>query len=827
MALNQQGVRNVGARQVYESYMAILRISPNDYTNSWLDDTTLPFRTLKDSGNVDHKIILSDSDGNRLGLCFIPRVRRMRVQNANGSYVNNQEVINCTLKPDSADGETFITTSLHIRSTAIFGKERRTDRISPLQVFEKNNKFTDSYNLLLYPIESPNDDSYFNAKNKHSLVNYNSSVPLQDQLEASLKKKPLSWFTNTSNVAASEIVKIDGKVVYTTNDNFEEVPVLYTRDYVLGHYSGHTTYVTSDVLTEFAGALSTPNKTAENQTVATRLSFLRLDKMVWNKVAQIVSGEKRHTVGRYSQLGADESESICGELFGTVSPPQSTSPLIGVSVPDGMICYNAMPIHRFLFHCARNEIFNIKCETTAGTISNSYYNTCVNAGKITSAYSSDPGVGSKLVRSYALCDGKELTYDNYKALSVKNANLYSLNDNGSVKRASGTTGKPTQATPTGFFKAMLDSNPNKAKLKMPETPDLLSFSNVAMRYLRGLNWLTTIGVDKPINPRTDYSEDMFKDCNYKIEVVPGETTGAVEKNLKDVGSYRTMYDFRIRNVDHKHYCFSSQKGEPFWPNKQDPMYVEPGLVECSFRLFHRTYKFFVEMDVNFTLERELWEEDLMKVGTGRFWRHLFTYSFTDVRNEKDNFKQTQAYLYGATPVRTAGLHAWKVTKDSNGNEGLTNNFEEQVSAGEYFIQNSELTPIAVNKTQRRKQLYALNMAEAKAPISIMGRGGETYSERRVSAKCRKGSRFHHTHDGHYAKVWTGGYQLMAYDPEMADNYEFVARFVTSLPHAETSSMGEVSETKDTTDVTIGDKTVPFDNTLPEPPSLNFLPLLKV
>lgn len=788
--------------------MAILRISPNDYNGDWIDDTSLILKTLKNSDGTDNKVTLSDSDGNELGVKFKPKARRMRVIGETGEYVE-QNVINMVLV---AESEAFISSSLHVRSTIILNEKGQVGRISPLQIYSKNNAYLDAYDVVMYPVESPNDDDYFNSRNKLNLIDYKSSVPLNKQMEESLYQKSPAWFDE--NVNESEIVKVDGKIVYVSNKDYEEIPVLYTRDYVLGHCSGHTTYISPNIRAKYIGNQSGSSKTIDGGTVATKLSYLRLDKMVWEKVGQIVAGEKRHTTGRYNNLGASENESITQRLFGTLSVPLLTAPLVGQGVPEGTIAYNAIAPHRYFFHLMRQEARNLYDETNDTSRMSAALRGYIADGKISMARPAEPGFSAEIVKEYALCDGKAITYDNYKALSTKNANIYQTNKRGNAVRD--TDGKPLAATLTGALEAVKISNDGVLK-----TPCLLDMGSNAMRYLRGLNWVSSIGVDSAISPERDYREDMFTDNNYQIQVVEGTDVGAVKKNLKDVGSYRCMYDFKIRNEKHFHYCFSNQPGNPVWPGS-DQMYAYTTQTPKTFRFFGKSYTYYVTTTGIRSLDTQLWTS-LLTPNAEYFWNDLFTYSFTNERRTQSAYKQTQAFLYGCTPIRTAGLHAWRVQSDGVPRD----DFEDRVTEGEFFIQNSTLTPIEADKTKRKEQLYMLNMAEGRAPISYTGKGGGSAFQERYSAKCKRGSKFHHTHDGWRVSAARGGYTIAKTTDDEAEKYNYVSRCVTSLPVGEAGELGELESSSTSKTVTIGDQQVTVDTSLSAPPSMNFMPLLKV
>jgi hypothetical protein len=81
---DRYNVRNVAQKEVYDSYMGILRISPNLVYDVDEDDATDMLHTLADFRNEynskyendsdrEIKVQVSDSDGNMLPIYFIPR----------------------------------------------------------------------------------------------------------------------------------------------------------------------------------------------------------------------------------------------------------------------------------------------------------------------------------------------------------------------------------------------------------------------------------------------------------------------------------------------------------------------------------------------------------------------------------------------------------------------------------------------------------------------------------------------------------------------------------------------------------------------------------
>ena len=72
--------RNVAQKEVYDSYMGILRISPISLNDSDIDDPTQFVNALYDEEKQERmKIILSDSDGNVLPVKFSPRAFEQKV----------------------------------------------------------------------------------------------------------------------------------------------------------------------------------------------------------------------------------------------------------------------------------------------------------------------------------------------------------------------------------------------------------------------------------------------------------------------------------------------------------------------------------------------------------------------------------------------------------------------------------------------------------------------------------------------------------------------------------------------------------------------------
>lgn len=161
-----------------------------------------------------------------------------------------------------------------------------------------------------------------------------TNKPRHVQMEENLFNQSLDWYKNvlasekirTNNLGfeTDQQVKVAGKAVNTFNVNNEDVPVFYTRDYVLGHYEGHTVKDKDNVnnakdnwVDEMSGAQKVVFD--DDTDTFTRLSWIRFDDLIWDTIDEIISGKIRHSgSGRYTDMGAqnDSGTKIIEELFG-------------------------------------------------------------------------------------------------------------------------------------------------------------------------------------------------------------------------------------------------------------------------------------------------------------------------------------------------------------------------------------------------------------------------------------------------------------------------------------------------------------------------------
>ena len=562
-------VRNVAQKEIYDSYMGILRISPNlDNNNKMVDDPTDFLTTL---GNSD--VQLSSSNGDPLPVHFVPySFLTSNIYINEGGNISRQEknIINITTDTtlSNVSGNTYVSKEFIARSSLhlIDSQYKKQSRIaiasgcSPA-VAEQRAK---GDGILMYPIESPNDSTYFNNKNGFELFDKNSNIPRDEQVEKSLLSKKLDWYnaaindeilfttdekinpTGVTKEITSHRVIVNNQYINHFNDNNEEIPVLYTRDYVLGHYEGHT-QITDKAKRETLKTTFLPPSSQVNEITdynkITKLSWIRFDNLVWECLDEVLAGKLRHVNGRYKNLGTGVSNITGGEtnqkansietkLFGNNNEyneykatnlydnePQSlwvdyTAPLVGKGVQEGMIMYHAMPFLRFWFHRCRQVLFNMmeykkqynaayKNDTTQWedmiTEERNELNTFFDEGAITPCCKASITPHHSLVKDFLLCNGKEVNLTNFPNISLNNGNLLKDTDKDGITTINLIKGK--QSTPnknkkfpqkqkndwaenTTYY-ALQASSPSGNNIKLP---NLFNFKEKYPRFIRGLNW---------------------------------------------------------------------------------------------------------------------------------------------------------------------------------------------------------------------------------------------------------------------------------------------------------------------------------------------------
>jgi hypothetical protein len=165
--------------------MGILRISPNTMYGRDADDPTLLLNTLVDFDNVffetDNKnkhieVQLSDSDGNLLPIRFVPKVFRTEKVFTGTEYLPKNLINICT----------FVNRNIHVSnkmsSRSTIELVNPHEKKSQLLIASGVDNTLNADEILFYPLEAPNDDDFFNNKNKLFLFNSNDSTPRHEQM---------------------------------------------------------------------------------------------------------------------------------------------------------------------------------------------------------------------------------------------------------------------------------------------------------------------------------------------------------------------------------------------------------------------------------------------------------------------------------------------------------------------------------------------------------------------------------------------------------------------------------------------------------------------
>lgn len=568
-------IRNVSDREIYDSYMGILRISPNQMSPSndkLIDDPTSHLNSILNVDVLNKKqtqmeIQLSDSDGNELPIVFVPKARTTYM----GSYSSNSTssslylpIINIVTKIKD-EASLYISKSFKSYSTIYLDNTADTlseddlndnlndIRLSSLQILSKSGNYE---NLVLYPVESPHDSQYFNNKNYLNLVDYSYTDRIKNR-EETLLTKSHDWYEENipanldeNGFEKSERVRVGdfyeeyydedgniklkksgGRYVTTYNNEGETIPVLYTRDYVMGHYDGHNVKINNGIKDKWIGSKSSI-RDRENFNQVTKLSWLRFDDLVWDVVDNALRGDLRHTKGRYKKLGENEGDNVIDALFagGTSALCDDaslsegdillkTAPLVAQGVQPGLIVYNAMSFQRYMFHVTRqmccnmdyqfnkyvfdnknNAIskgddwnINIKGEEKTwgdfnilGRLIKKYKN----QGLITPAPQGALSAVQNLSKNFAFCDGREITYSNYPNLNLSNNKIFDLKGilpkNYTKKEDNKIEDKDFVISEKSW--EIVENDNYQIYNFIKKTPELYSLYDSSPRFLRALNW---------------------------------------------------------------------------------------------------------------------------------------------------------------------------------------------------------------------------------------------------------------------------------------------------------------------------------------------------
>lgn len=774
--------REVAQKEVYDSFYGMLRVSPNidPITRELIDNPTI------DTCTLNKNIILSDSNGNELPLIFTPKAKTTRL-------IDNKELdlVNMTI---NLNNDVFIRNSLNLRSTLTLNNSWNSSGKSSFEIRSLKSGVGSSsvYNVLLYPSDSPFTSEYFNSEEKFiELDDISGNYP--QQIKDELFKIPLSSYKLIDD---SQFVRINGNIIYTSNEINEKVPILYTHDYALGVRKGHSGKTTQEVKNKWIKE----DSILINSGNFTKLSYINIDKLVWKAISNIVSGDIRHYKGRYDELGKDKTISIL-ERYGNPFDKENrsintdeddnnfpkTAPLIAQGVPSGLIMYNAMSLSDYLFYATKEELRNKKEEGKTIDFPSDDSGLTI----ITQNNKSDKGFTKTLGREFICCDGRDINYNNYPNMNTSNKKLFDVDaDNFDLVKRN-TDNSPIE----------LSINDRKGVYAgihgLKSTPPLLETDDKSLRYIRSFNWTSgTHDLDdsKPMNI-INFNESSLKNNNLTIEVIPKEFDEHgyfnVVKDINKLGMYRVNYDFnQSKGNSHYHYSFSGELGQNSH-NYEQAVWDFPSGNGCEVN-----YKWHLNTDL---LKR-----------------------FTEGDDNSDQWfnycLNLQSEYNGMTAIKTSGLYAFNTyyyNKNGNYNTGGTSNhIESLIDNGQLYInngvydENNKLETIKKDKSERLKQLVKINEVEGRSPISYFGGSNNLYIRNRWQTRASRGI------SGNRRAYWvgynyTGGYSIVK-NTGKGNN---INRCITSLPVPDKEKLGikELSETSQ----------------LPIPSSINLLPLLKI
>lgn len=577
-------VRSVAPRQVYDSYMGILRISPN-YNE---DDPTTLLET------IDEEIKLSDSNGTKLPITFIPKEF--------GKWINIQTKV---------DDNVYVTKTFTSRSTL---------KLSKMIILNNLIKGTTN-GILIYPTNRPssNDTDYFNYDNTHKFWTDDNTTWVIDQkrhekVEKKLLEQKLSWYNDTSKVKDVEKVKVGGQYVTQTNNSGEEVPILYTHDYILGVASNGTT--TNEL----------PTETIEDEEVSiiedhvtvlngncTRLSWERIDKIIWDNLDTYLN-YRDDMDDRFSDISifdkgttyqAEPSKVLSGKDTSEKEEQKwrANAPLLARGVQDGIIMYHAMPFNRYWFHRCRQVLTNMeisdpewaKIDINKTSVQFPKWDDMDDPEKqqlsqakwaklITAASKASLTPHHSLVKDYLLCNGKEVTIKNFVKnfpnINLKNYNLFNISQKGAYATKDTNTNKYnvidySKTTYEGTTHYAVFNSLGKGK----KLPDLFNFTDFAPRFIRGLNFSFNNGSSYIISDEvkfgdgTQYTQNRVdtlaksssnfimgyseKDLTSSKDIL-GKASKYFSKEITDVSEcYDSSFDYLDKKWKHYHLLFSS------------------------------------------------------------------------------------------------------------------------------------------------------------------------------------------------------------------------------------------------------------------------------
>lgn len=842
-------VRAVQSRQVYDSYMGILRISPNDGE----DD---PTRLLEKIGS---ELKLSDSNGHQLPITFISK----EFTDDNWIYVQTK-----------ATGNVYVSKSFTSRSTLKLTKGTVNAETSRIIIFEDLSS-KETKGILMYPNKRPSSDDslYFNLNNRHGFWTEKNEKWVTDGeryklVEQNLLKQKLSWYdgyknaeTKEKNVEEREKVQIDDTYLTQTNNYGEEVPILYTHDYILGTSSTGTTKVFPEL--DEGTHVNKINENAECN--CTKLSWERIDNIIWEKLNEFLNcrDDKDDRFSDTSFLSNNPTYQADSKTFSNdITGWKANAPLLARGVQDGLIMYHAMPFNRYWFHRCRQVLTNMEFSGSnwldIDPNEKNELNTAKTNKLITAASKATLTPHHSLVKDYLLCNGKEVSVANFPNINLKNDKFFDISQKGSYATKNTTTNKyniRTQKLGTTHY-AVFNS------LSSKKLPDLFNFENLSPRFIRGLNFSFSKDQDDDAeensyiisdevnfdtkNHRVDnlwessstyimgYCEDD-KDCTIqKIGDVFGKHSKFFPKEITNVSKlYNSSSDYLDRKWKHYHLLFSVDSSDRNGTNEffiakskyhdngrygREDLDSKSNSVSNSSLVSNPKLRFRIDWEsiineVNKEIEEKKQQEDfnvlVKNVGAdGKLNDGWIKYCLYNSNGKLEN-----THYFNFQPIPTVGLFFNSNVDGKCDTYDFTNYYYYDAEGKQHKI--GSLNDISAKKLKQLK--IKMNESEGIWPISVAGKAMFSIEHQHTWVRKRR-----HGTDQEYGNLYkhdVGKYYFHGGTFDAVDSYAnetyipyngYLWRTMTSLPLTNCEKLG-------CGDLTDYDENVDKEEKLPDDP----------
>lgn len=861
--MNFINLRNVANQEINESFSGILRISPNEKDGIKLDDPTPLLYT------IGEKLDLSDSAGNYIGISFIPQIYTTHVQgliteDENGQFndVPKVNLVNITQKVK----DLYCTSELHISPTLYIDLNREEAKKAPVQIVNKNG-------ILLFPIEAPIDERYINYRGKRG------DKPIKNILDELLATDEIY----TSPEYEDYHVKVNGKKIFRmkkpspnlipdTSDkeiSATLVPELYLHDYVLGQSAGHTYRPTADELSgvDKNSRISTlPEKIhkeieRDSTSRVTQLSFIEIEKLIWSLLEGAVKGSYRSFDGRYKGLYPvgmfAEAEGTENKLYEELFIPENVkefneeeledkiranSPLVGLPIQTGLIMYNAIPARRFLFHTLRRyenlamdenmlpEVYvksaknlfvksaDEKTEEYRQNMRNQYI-TLSNADNATSFM-------HNLTTEYVLCDGKRVKECVYEQVdtgkvddegnSVFINGLKCITDYPSINKKSGNWEKWVPSNNIENIYDAISTSMNSGQ-QVVRTPKLFEMDQLSLRFLRGLNWLRKVEYDRIEREGEEDTVSEKKYFNQLDMLIEQDGTFNVNEWFKEDSEDRP----EIVNGSIK-YGFENNMAKYYLPYRNLTGEIES---------LHQNDKANIIKNIS-KVGAHYANYDYHLAST---YRHVHQIAVNkNLLKNGDSLHKARDYYYGNEKFYDVTQEIVDETKSKSDRKKLQKILDNYKIPWEKYVNLEDGSETYLGSYAMRSiQDITIkdndkNLIKEIQDLPIVTRGGSTSTMRKIRSGY-KGARSHDPRcTGNYHKfsiLWNsdGGYNLAAYRSSGGNEGW---RFLSSLP-AGMNKYGSYKDINDLATASFNGRLIPLDDTLPNPPSINLIPLMKI